>query len=83
MDNAATALEAAVGPYSNNKSKQLYEVLDIVVDATNGANDRLMVLYRPLHGFRKYVRCSKEFSEKFTKVNDGFHDKTGKEEIDG
>lgn len=54
--------------YRNIKNRKKYRVIDnLVVDATNGRNNDLMVLYKDEAG-RKYVRERKEFYEKFDKV---------------
>jgi hypothetical protein len=54
--------------YRNHKNGELYEVLDIVVNATNGVDpiDQSMVLYCLVgNPFRKYVRDYTEFVAKF------------------
>lgn len=54
--------------FKNNKTNEVYVVLDIVIDATNGHENASMVLYRKMDGMRKYVRRLSEFKEKFTAV---------------
>ena len=53
--------------YRNISNQKLYKVIsDLVIDATNGAEERLMVLYKDSNGHR-YVRERIEFYKKFEK----------------
>jgi len=53
----------------NDKNKKVYIVLNNhVIDCTNSANDKPMVLYRDLDG-TMYVREYAEFYVKFTPVD--------------
>lgn len=55
--------------YRNIKNQKLYKVIsDLVIDATNGAEERLMVLYKDKDG-RRYVREREEFAVKFEKTS--------------
>lgn len=55
--------------YANIKTNKLHKVIcDLVVDTTNGAEERLMVLYKDKQG-KKYVCERNEFFEKFNKTD--------------
>ena len=54
--------------YRNKKSKKLYLVIsEMITDATNGENDKEMVLYRDRNNLQ-YFRDRKEFHKKFKKA---------------
>ena len=61
------------GKWQNNKTKAFYQVIDVVINATNGNDGQLMVLYKKYCDedqpeYVKYVRDKSEFELKFTKI---------------
>ena len=58
--------------FRNKKNKEIYQVLGLVINATNGQNDKTMVHYIPISysylgdGF---VRETDEFFEKFESID--------------
>lgn len=59
--------------WNHTKTGNLYEVLDVVINATNAQNGEEMVLYhRTELGLRRqrYVRTRAEFMDRFTLVSD-------------
>jgi hypothetical protein len=53
--------------YRNNSNQKVYKLIDgLVIDATNGQDNTLMVLYKCVDRGTKYVRERNEFHQKFT-----------------
>lgn len=62
-----------VGPYKNNKTGDLYEVIEFAINATNAQDGQEMVIYKKffqkpqdLGNEQKFVREKNEFFNKFT-----------------
>lgn len=55
--------------YKHIKSGNIYFVIDIVTNATNGAGNALMVQYRPDDSKNVYVREVAEFCQKFEQID--------------
>lgn len=54
--------------YSNNKNSQIYEILMVAIDATDGdRTGQNVVVYKNEAGFT-YVRERTNFMEKFTRI---------------
>ncbi len=54
--------------YRNIKNRKLYKMIsDLVINATNSADNKLMVLYKDKQGHR-YVSDRDEFYQKFEKT---------------
>ena len=51
--------------YKNKKNGQLYVRFHTVLNATNGREDEVMVMYKDMKTGTAYVREEKEFDEKF------------------
>lgn len=59
-----------LGIWRNNKNNELYKVLDSnVMDCTNSANEKRMVLYIKFNKDLQFIRDYTEFLEKFTFVS--------------
>jgi hypothetical protein len=54
--------------YKNNKSGELYEVINHAIDCTNSSptNGAIIVIYKNVRLQSTYVRTYAEFHEKFT-----------------
>lgn len=65
--------------YTHNKTGALYEIVEHnIVNATNGANDQIMIMYRrkgDTIGWKTFVREEKEFFEKFKAVHNKRHER--------
>ena len=55
-----------VGTYKNNKTGDLYEVIEFAINATNAQDGQEMVIYKKVDKDQKFVREKNEFFEKFT-----------------
>jgi hypothetical protein len=59
-----------LGIWKNKKNNELYKVLDgNVMDCTNSANEKRMVLYINFTKELQFVREYEEFLEKFTFIS--------------
>ena len=59
-----------LGIWKNKKTNELYKVLDCnVMDCTNSANEKRMVLYINFTKELQFVREYEEFLEKFTFIS--------------
>jgi len=65
--------------YTHIKTGNLYEIVERnIINATNGANDQIMIMYRrkgDTTGWKTFVREEKEFLEKFRAVHNKRHER--------